>query len=370
MTDDTSAPPRILMVDDRESNLLALEAILEPLGVPLVRALSGKEALVQLLRGDFALILLDVQMPGLNGLETAELIKKRERSRDIPIILITAISREAAYVFKGYEHGAVDYLMKPVDPDILRAKVKVFIDLHRRGETIRQQAKLLGQTEAREAFLAVVAHEMRTPLTAAKAQAQLALRQLPESEKSAAKKALQTISRQIDRLVKLVADLLDISALEDGRLALDLREFDLAAILPEQIERLGPLSPELSFSVDAPGPLLVTGDRDRLDQVITNLVSNAVRYSPEGGKIVIAARTDEAWLHLTVADQGLGIAKEKQSLIFERFGRAHGASFGGLGLGLWITKGIVEQHHGRIWVESDPSQRPGSVFHVDLPLPA
>lgn len=367
MTTDAPAPARILMVDDYEANLVALEAILEPLGVPLVKALSGEEALLQLLQGDFSLILLDVQMPGLNGLETAELIKKRERSRDIPIILITAMSREAAHVFKGYQHGAVDYLLKPVDPEILRAKVKVFVDLHQRGETIRTQAKLLGQTEAREAFLAVVAHEMRTPLTTAKAQAQFALRQLPEDESSAARRALSLIARQIDRLVKLVADLLEISVLEEGRPALDLREFDLATLLPEVIERLGPLSAGLSVAIESPAPLTISADRNRIDQVITNLLSNAIRYSPAGGRIVLAARSEGTDLHLSVTDHGLGVAKDKQALIFERFGRAHGVCYGGLGLGLSIARGIVEQHRGKICVESNPDRGPGSTFHVLLP---
>ena len=369
MTGYGSLPTRILIVDDRPANLLALEAILEPLGVPLVRALSGKEALIHLLQGDFALILLDVQMPGLNGLETAELIKKRERSREIPIIFVTAISRELAHVFKGYEHGAVDYLLKPIDPDILRAKVKVFVDLHRRGEVIRQQARLLGETEARDAFLAVIAHEMRTPLTAAKAQAQLALRQFPEGDDSNPRRALQVIARQIDRLIKLVGDVLDISMLEEARFALDPKEFDLAALLPEFIERLGPLPGGMSFQIEAPQRMVITADRDRVDQIITNLLSNAIRYSPTGGKIVLSARSEGSDLHLSVSDEGLGVAKEKQTMIFERFGRAHGANYGGLGLGLSITRGIVEQHRGRIWIDSDPDRGPGSTFHVVLPQP-
>ena len=369
MTADMLSATRILIVDDREANLLALEGILESLGVPLVRALSGREALGHLLQGDFALILLDVQMPGLSGLETVELIKRRERSRDIPIILITAISRELAFVFQGYAYGAVDYLLKPVDPEILRAKVKVFVDLHRRGEIIRLQSKMLGETEARDAFLGVIAHEMRTPLTSAKMQAQLALRQFPAGDESGAKQALLVISRQIDRLVKLVGDVLDISVLKDARFAIDPREFDLAALLPEYAERLGALSSGLTFAIDAPARLTVTADRDRIDQVITNLLSNAIRYSPAGGKIVLAARSEGTDLHLSVSDEGLGVAKGKQELVFERFGRAHGASYGGLGLGLSIAKGIVEQHHGRIWIESDPVHRPGSTFHVVLPQP-
>ena len=358
-------PPRILMVDDRPANLVALEAILEPLGVPLVRALSGEEALLQLLQGDFAVILLDVQMPGLSGLETAELIKKRERCRHIPLILITASSREATYVFNGYAHGAVDYLLKPVDPGILRAKVSVFIDLYRRGETIRQQAALLGQSEAKEAFLALVAHELRTPLTTAKAQAQLALRQMPAEEKSPARPALNVISRQIDRLVKLVGELLDLNALESGRLSLNLTEFELGPVLAEAIERMRPFSAEHTIDFQPPADLLITADRDRIEQVMVNLLSNAIRYSPDGGRIEIALRREGDKIQLSVTDQGLGIERDKQELIFERFGRAHGTSYGGLGLGLYITKGIVEQHVGRIWVESGRGR--GSTFLVELP---
>ncbi len=369
MNAEKPSATRILIVDDREANLLALEGLLEPLGVPLVRALSGREALGHLLHGDFALILLDVQMPGLSGLETMELIKKRERSRDIPIILITAISREVAYVCQGYSFGAVDYLLKPVDPVILRAKVQVFVDLHQRGEIIRSQAKALGEIEARDAFLGVIAHEMRTPLTAAKAQAQLALRQFPEADDSGAKRAILVIGRQIDRLVKLVGDMLDVGLLKDAALVLDPRAFDLARLLPEFVDRLGPLSSGLTLSIEAPPQLMVTADRDRLDQVITNLLFNAIRFSPAGGAIVLAARIEGKNLHLSVKDEGLGVDKGKQELIFERFGRAHGASYGGLGLGLSIAKGIVEQHHGRIWIESDPPQGPGSTFHVVIPQP-
>src|SRR5437870_13814785 len=167
--------PSVLLVDDHAVNLLALEGILKPLGVRLVKARSGEEALLSLLRETFAVILLDVQMPRLDGLQTAQLIKQREQTRHIPIIFITALSREAAYVFKGYAHGAVDYLLKPIDPEILRAKVRVFCDLFVRGERIRKQAL---QSEVKDVFLASVIHELQTPLAAAKAQTQLALHQL------------------------------------------------------------------------------------------------------------------------------------------------------------------------------------------------
>src|SRR5436309_13137146 len=204
--------PSVLLVDDRPENLLALEGVLKPLGARLVKARSGEEALLQLLRETFAVILLDVQMPRLDGLQTAELIKQREQTRHIPIIFITALSREMAYVFKGYAHGAVDYLLKPIDPEILRAKVRVFCDLFVRGEQIRKRTL---ESESKNVFLTSVVHELQTPLAAAKAQAQLALHQLDEDRgEQTTVQALRLISRQIDRLVRLVGDLLDVNRLE------------------------------------------------------------------------------------------------------------------------------------------------------------
>jgi CheY-like chemotaxis protein len=143
--DDRREPARILLVDDRPDNLLALEAILASLGQTLVRASSGEDALKALLADDYAVILLDVQMPGMDGFETAAHIKRRERTRDIPIIFLTAINREPQHAFRGYSTGAVDYLAKPFDPWVLRAKVAVFVDLHRKNRQLRRQAELLAE---------------------------------------------------------------------------------------------------------------------------------------------------------------------------------------------------------------------------------
>ncbi|HEV2145870.1 MAG TPA: ATP-binding protein [Longimicrobiaceae bacterium] len=150
MSETPQAAARILMVDDRIENLVALEAILQPLGHELVRANSGEEALRQVLLHDFAVILLDVQMPGMNGFETAHLIKSRERSRATPIIFLTAISKEEEYVFEGYSAGAVDYMFKPFNPTILRSKVAVFVELYLRGAQLRRQDELLREGERRE----------------------------------------------------------------------------------------------------------------------------------------------------------------------------------------------------------------------------
>jgi signal transduction histidine kinase len=360
--------PRVLIVDDRPRNLLAFEAVIESLDVEIVKAESGDAALGHLLRGDFAVILLDVQMPGLNGLETTELIKKREQSRHIPIILISASSSEVEHIFKGYQHGVVDYLLKPVDGDILRSKVSVFVELYRRGETIKRQAMLLGEAKAKDAFLTVFAHELRTPLTTAKVQAQLAIRRLCEGDPDTVR-ALSSITRQIDKLVKLVHDLLDITRFEDGRMSLERREFDVSALLEEQRERMQAFCGDAyQLRVRAPAQLQVVADRNRIDQVLTNLISNAVRYSPNGGSIEIAAEAVDGLLHLTVRDHGIGIPPSKQSFIFERFARAHGSAYGGLGLGLTIARSIVELHGGKMWVQSSGVTGEGSTFHAQIPL--
>lgn len=627
---EAAPPPRaaILMVDDHPANLLALEAILEPLGQELVKATSGEEVLKQLLQRDFAVILMDVQMPGLDGFQTASLIKQRERTRTIPIIFLTALSRDAAHVFKGYAHGAVDYLLKPFDPEILRSKVSVFVDLFLKEQQLQRQAALLRQrdrealerqsalryrrlteslpeplwaaradgsltyanrawrdytghqegfelslssflqdvhptdrermrgvwsdalervqgsaeefrlrrkdgvyrwhlaravpehdehgalvgwlaiatdiddkrraeealgrfkttldatldcvlmfspdtltltyanagaakqlsagadelvglsvldvegafdekgfrkllaplmsgtlpsqtystnhrrrdgaevpvevvlqyvaegdgpgrfisvarditerqraetalrlaSEAKDAFLAAASHELRTPLAAAKGHAHLALLKLGGQTEAGPGKSLQIINRQIDRMAKLVEDLLDISRLQAGRLSLELELFDLPQLVLETRDRMAVLSQTHELKVEVPEHLEGTWDRGRLDQVLTNLLSNAIRYSPEGGQVLVRVVAEgDTGVHLSVKDEGVGIPSEKQRLIFERFGRAHGSKYGGLGLGLTISQGIVEQHGGRIWAESSGTVGQGSTFNVWLP---
>jgi len=362
---DDPLVPSVLLVDDRPENLLALEGTLKPLKIRVVKARSGEEALLHLLRQTFAVILLDVQMPRLDGLQTAELIKQREQTRHIPIIFITALSRETAYVFKGYAHGAVDYLLKPVDPEILRAQVRVFCDLFVRGERIRKQAL---QSEVKDVFLSSVVHELQTPLAAAKAQAQLALHQLGEQEAEAGTgRALRLISRQIDRLSRLVGDLLDINRLETGQFELNPSEFDLVGLVDEVRGRMEAPGNRHPIRVRGPDRLQIFADRDRVDQVLVNLLSNAIRYSPEGGDIEVSIEPSGDAVDISVKDHGLGVPREHQQSIFERFGRAHGPSFGGLGLGLAITRGIVLQHGGTIGVESTGKPGEGSIFRVRFP---
>lgn len=620
----------ILIVDDHPANLLALEGILEPLGQRVVKAGSGEEALKRLLTDEFAVILMDVQMPGLDGTQTARIVKEREKTRHVPIIFLTAISRDQVNIFRGYSAGAVDYLLKPFDPDILRTKVQVFVDLWQRGkrlewreqalrqrerellerasevrfqtvtdsmplcvlagrfdgsiywcnkvwqdytglslaqtdeggwlevvhpddrerlvadrnaslgrasefameyrvrrasdgayrwfltravlekdldgkvvgwlgtmtdvddqrrdrehlaefkatldatadcvmmiqasdlaicyanhgavaqlglareefdgksigdlqpqlgveafremitplregevgsltyqttyrrkdgedlpvevllqyiepsvsggrfisvardvrERVRAEQALRRANEAKDAFIAAASHELRTPLAAAKAQAQLALRRLKDQPEAPPAKSLRTITGQIDRMAKLVEDLLDVSRVQIGRLSLEIARYDLCALVREVAERVQALSEEHKIELHLPEKLELDGDRSRIDQVLTNLLSNAIRYSPRGGAIALTVEPQRNGPHIAVRDHGVGIPPEKQALIFERFGRAHGSKYGGLGLGLTIAQGIVEQHGGEIWVESTGVAGEGSAFHVRLPRSA
>ena len=239
-----------------------------------------------------------------------------------------------------------------------------------RDITERQRAEtaLRLASEAKDAFLAAASHELRTPLAAAKGHAHLALLKLGNETEAGPGKSLKIINRQIDRMAKLVEDLLDISRLQAGRLSLELERFDLSQLVHETRDRMAVLSQGHEIHVETPEHLEGTWDRGRLDQVLTNLLSNAIRYSPEGGPVLVRLGGEgNEGVHLSVKDRGVGIPKEKQGLIFERFGRAHGSKYGGLGLGLTISQGIVEQHGGRIWVESAGVPGEGSTFHVWLP---
>jgi len=233
----------------------------------------------------------------------------------------------------------------------------------------RAQEALRHANAAKDEFIAAASHELRTPLAAAKAQAQLARRRLGTEGDPKAVSALDVIGRQIDRITKLVEDLLDLSRLQTGRISLDLRPFDVADAAREVVERVQALTDKHRIDVVAveSTPCVVVGDRDRIEQVLTNLLTNAVRYSPEGGPIQLETRATPEGIAVSVRDHGLGVPVEKQSEIFERFARAHGTRFGGLGLGLSITRGIVQQHGGTISVQSSGVPGEGSIFHVLLP---
>jgi len=510
----------ILLIDDHPENLLALEAILCSLGQNLVRANSGKEALRCLLNQDFAVILLDVQMPEMDGFETATLIRVRERSRHTPIIFLTAFSTNDTLVFKGYSLGAVDYLLKPIEPAILKSKVAVFVDLFektaevkrqaaqleavnielsRQAATLQKQAQLLdlahdsimvrdtnsniifwnngakkmygwakeevlgknshtllqtqfpqplaeleleliskgrwegelvhikqngtplvvtsrwalqrdeyGKPSAileinnditnlkqaeeerskfireqaarqeaetanrmKDEFLATLSHELRTPLNSMLGWARLL--RTKKFDESTTAKALETIERNAKLQAQLIEDILDVSRIIQGKLRLNLRPVNLVPVVEAAIDTVRPIAEakaiQLAFVVDQSAQL-VAGDPDRLQQVVWNLLTNAIKFSPKGGKVEVLVSIDDSYGQIQVSDTGIGINSNFLPHVFDRFRQADSTitrSHGGLGLGLAIVHHLVELHGGTVYAESE-GEGQGATFTVKLQL--
>jgi PAS domain S-box-containing protein len=492
----------VLVVDDRAEDLVVLSTILEGPLYNIVTARSGSEALKRLLEQDFAVILVDVLMPTMDGFELAALIKKRERSRDTPLIFLTAGGEDVSRIYQGYALGAVDYLPKPVDPDVVRAKVAIFAELFRRAQRLEEQAKALREAErrerelqitelklaaerrftnlaeaipqmvwttdgrgslqyanrrfaeytgmtldaaqgegwlaavhpedaeacvrgwheavareslyegefrlrrasdgayrwhisravpernavgdvvawlgthtdfedlkqairARDEFLSIASHELRTPLTALKLRLQALLYAKGLEEKL--EKKLESAARQTQRLERLIDNLLDISRMTTGHLELETEELELAELGHEVVERLRDEATSVGSQIQFEATARARGhwDRLRLEQVVTNLLSNALKYG-EGKPIVVRVSEDAAAAELSVRDRGMGIAEADHERIFNQFERASNRrAAGGLGMGLYITRQIVEAHHGTIQVESKSGE--GALFRVRLP---
>jgi PAS domain S-box-containing protein len=507
----------ILLVDDYPENLLALEAILDPLGGNLVKAHSGEEALRCLLHQDFAVILLDVQMPGMDGFETATLIRTRERSRHTPIIFLTAFNTSENLVFRGYSLGAVDYLLKPIEADILTSKVGVFIELFKKTEEVKRQARQLAainaelreseerfrllsacspvgifltdvkgsctyinprfqaicdftlsdglgdgwlqsihpedrqrvindwfihtrevreysdefrfqtrsgeirwthvrlspmfssagelmghvgtvedtterkhaeaaraqiiheqaarqQAEAanrmKDEFLAVLSHELRTPLNSMMGWARL-LRTKKFDEETTAR-ALETIERNARSQAQLIEDILDVSLIVRGKLRLNLCPINFVSVVEQAIDSVRPLAEAKTIHLETnlADSASVCGDPNRLQQVVWNLLTNAIKFTPEQGRISVELIRHEAQTQLRVTDSGIGIKPDFLPHVFERFRQADGTTtrpHSGLGLGLAIVRHLVELHNGTVQAESK-GEGQGASFTVQIPL--
>jgi len=388
--------PRVLLVDDRADNLLALRAVLEPLGLDLVEAASGEEALRQLLAGEFALIILDVQMPVLDGFETARLIRGRERTRYVPIIFLTAISGEPEHYQRGYESGAVDYVYKPFDPEILRAKVSVFAELWSRGATIEaQREELAGRlaeldeahaglaaqavelersNAALERFAEVAGVELREPLHTVAGLLDLLddrhAAALPDEGRTLLARALAGT----DRARSIVGSLLDYARASTGELQRG--RFPLAEALAEAEAETGPQLAEAKAEVVAvttgTGKLpLVAGDRSQLVGLLAELIDNAVRFrGSEPPVVTVSAEALSGGVRVTVADNGPGVAETDLPRLFTAFARpvpeaAVNNNGRGAGLGLALCRRIVERHGGMIWAERGAGG--GLAVHFELP---
>ncbi|MGE5362304.1 MAG: ATP-binding protein [Bacteroidales bacterium] len=518
--DDHLEPVRILLVDDREENLLALETLLDSPDRTLVRATSGRGALRELLRQQFAVILLDVNMPGLDGLETALLVRQRPASAHTPIIFVTAQVDET-HMLRAYGLGAVDYILAPFSPDVLKAKVQVFVDLFRMAERNRLQAEKLRQAESqlrvqaeqklrevdarmrmmvesvvdyaifsldpaghigswnigarrlfgyedaeivgrhrgilfadkndantlamthvqraaaegrseietwyvrkdgttfmgndvltpikapsgeiigftkvirditerrraqtalaqkadelaeanrlKDDFLAVLSHELRTPLNAIVGWTHLLLTQALDAE--ATRRALETIARNGRAQQSLVDDILDVSRFITGKFRLTVAPVDIRHIVQLAVEtaRITADAKGVTLEADIPdAPLVVQGDADRLQQVTWNLLSNALKFTPKGGRVRVRVGQDERGALVAVEDNGAGIEPAFLPHVFDRFRQADSSNtreHGGLGLGLAIVKHLVELHGGTVKAESAGNNR-GATFVISLP---
>lgn len=386
---------KLLIVDDLPENLLALEALIKREDRIVYKALSADEALSLLLQHEFAMAILDVQMPGMNGFELAELMRGTEKTRNIPIVFVSAAGRELNYAFKGYESGAVDFLHKPLDIQAVKSKVNVFVDLYRQSKAMKQQVEALEQSRReqeallkqlqstqleleqavrmRDDFMSIVAHEVRTPLNGLILETQL--RKMHLARDNAAAFTLDKMHAMVDRderqiksLIRLIEDMLDVSRIRTGKLSIRPTHFDLAALARRLLHNFAPQieAADASVSLEAEQPVMGDWDEFRIEQVISNLLTNALRYGAKS-PITLKVYSENGEARVEVRDFGIGISEENQQRIFQQFERVsanHVAA--GLGLGLFISEQIVTAHGGTITVESRIGE--GALFRVCLPL--
>jgi len=384
---------KLLIVDDLPENLLALEASIRDDGYSIHQASSGEEALALLLEHEFALAILDVQMPGMNGFELAELIRGMARTKHLPIVFVSAAGKELDYAFKGYENGAVDFLYKPLDAYAVKSKVQVFVDLYRQRTELRRQLVALEESrrrqqalvselqtaqvdlrralQMRDEFMSMVVHELRTPLSVLAMEVRVRQHQI--AAENTAFFAPENLSRMFERdqrqvrsLTRLIDDMLDVSQIQHGKLSIRRGRCDLSAMLKRVVNEVQGQRSDVPILLEVDCVDLV-GDWDefRLEQVVVNLLTNALRYG-NGKPIRVQLSQLPGAATIRVSDQGVGIAPEDRARVFEQFVRVGDRlRTPGLGLGLYITKQLVEAHGGTISVESTLGE--GSTFTVALP---
>ncbi|HTR28457.1 MAG TPA: ATP-binding protein [Puia sp.] len=484
----------VLIVDDKPANIFSLKTILELHSFPTDTALSGEEALKKILRQSYALIILDVQMPGMDGFEVAEAISGYSKARDIPIIFLSAANTDKKFITKGYTSGGSDYIIKPIDPDILLLKVKTFYRLYEQNSELnRIQASLRSEIEFRkkvqdelqeragelhsilesipqiafttdaggriefvneqwlqysaskqefpathpddpdlarqwqktvasgqalemelrvrpigkdeyrfhllraipiregnsvtkwvgtftdiddqkqavkkkDEFISIASHELKTPLTTIKAYVQLLDRAIGDDDPT--RLYVERTLVQIRKLDNLIVDLLDLSKIESGKLKFNKKLFQFETTLSNAMEMIRQTYPDYQITRRGNADVQLFGDETRIEQVLINYLTNAVKYSPENKEIRI--ETDirpDGRLWVQVRDFGIGIRKDHQSNIFNKFYRVEEAAsrFQGLGIGLYICAEIIRRHEGEYGVESEPGQ--GSVFYFSVPAP-
>jgi signal transduction histidine kinase len=406
MTPEVPQPDtvKILLVDDKQENLVALEAVLDGLGQELIKAQSGKAALRACLEHDFAAILLDVKMPDMDGFETAAMIREREQSKDTPIIFLTALKSEE-HLFRGYYMGAVDYLYKPIVPEVLRSKVSVFVDLSRKNSILKKNRDALEQKNAaleqeiadrlraeadvrrlnaelerrveertRELsrmneelrqFAYVASHDLQEPLRTVASYAQLLARRYRGKLDTDADEFIAYMVGGVTRMHTLLNDMLAYSRVTESK-DRPLAPANLNSVVKSAMMNLDLTINENHATIEMGELPTVPGDEIQLTQVFQNLIGNAIKYrATTSPQIAISAEEGPDEWTITVSDNGIGIDPQYSERIFGIFKRLHGRELPGTGMGLAICKRIVERHNGRIWVESEVGK--GSKFRFTLP---
>ena len=393
---------KILIVDDKPENLHALKTVLQCLDVQIVEALNGNDALIATLNHEFALSILDVQMPEMDGYELAGYMREEERTKYVPIIFLSAIYSEDFHIFKGYESGAVDFITKPYKSELLVSKVKAFLEFDEQRHQLKKARNIAeSANRAKSAFLANMSHELRTPLHHILGFTELVVDKTVGELNETQSEYLEHVLSSSRHLLSLIDNILDISNIESATIDLETRETDLTCLLEESFIMMGEEAGKKNIALvkDLENlPETVEVDESRLKQVIYNLLSNAVKFTPEGGSVVLGAhgvslvnghfargdghkivlpKNSETALNdhrnfveISVSDTGIGLSNNDMEIIFNSFEQADDSTsraYQGAGLGLSLNKRLVELHNGAIWAESEGEGK-GSTFRIVLPV--